>query len=52
MVLGRTLKALRVLALGLIGGGILWSVGFFLIGLILTCAAIPAALTVWILDDD
>ena len=51
-MVGRTLKALGIMALAFIAGGILWAAGHWLIGLILVCAAIPVALTAWIVADD
>jgi hypothetical protein len=51
-MLGRTLKAFGILVVGFVAGGILWSTGHWLIGLILVCAAIPVALTAWIVADD
>lgn len=52
MILGRTLKAIGVLILGIVAGAALWGAGHWLIGLICLAAAIPVALAVWILDDD
>jgi hypothetical protein len=49
---GRTLKAIGILVAGLIAGAVFWSTDHWLIGLILICAAIPVALTVWIVADD
>lgn len=52
MILGRTLKAVGIVIAGFVGGAILWGTGHWLIGLILACCAIPAALTVWIVADE
>ena len=52
MFLGRTLKAIGVLILGFVAGAALWGAGHWVIGLICLGAALPAALAVWILDDD
>lgn len=52
VILGRTLKAIGILVVGLVAGAILWSTGHWLIGLILLCAAIPVAFTAWIVADD
>ena len=49
---GRTLKAVGILIAGWVGGAIFWSTGHWVIGLILVCAAIPVALTAWIVADD
>jgi hypothetical protein len=51
-VIGRTLKAIGILIGAFAAGGILWGTGHWLIGLICACAAIPVALTVWIVADD
>jgi hypothetical protein len=51
-LVGRTLKAVGILILGVVAGAILWSTGHWLTGLILLCAAIPVALTAWIVSDD
>jgi hypothetical protein len=52
VVLGRRLKAVGILILGFVAGGALWGTGHWVIGLILACAAIPVALTAWIVADD
>jgi hypothetical protein len=52
VILGRTLKAFGLLFVGFVAGGILWATGHWFIGLILVCAAIPVALTAWIIADD
>lgn len=49
---GRTLKAIGILIAGWVGGAIFWGTGHWVIGLILVCAAIPVALTAWIVADD
>jgi len=51
-LVGRTLKAVGILIGGVVAGAILWSTGHWVIGLILLCAAIPVALTAWIVADD
>ncbi len=51
MVLGRTMRAIGILVAGLVGGAILWGLGFWMIGLILAGCAIPVALTAWIIYD-
>jgi hypothetical protein len=51
-MVGRTLKSFGIMAVAFIAGGILWGTGHWLIGLILVCAAIPVALTAWIVADD
>ena len=52
MILGRTLKAIGIVVGGFVGGAILWGTGHWVIGLILVGAAIPVALTAWIVADD
>jgi hypothetical protein len=52
VMFGRTLKAVAILAVGLVGGAVFWATDHWLIGLILICAAIPVALTAWIVADD
>jgi hypothetical protein len=52
VMFGRTLKAVAILIVGLVGGAVFWATDHWLIGLILICAAIPVALTAWIVADD
>jgi len=52
VMFGRTLKAVAILIAGWVAGAVFWSTGHWLIGLILVCAAIPVALTAWIVADD
>jgi len=52
VVLGRTLKAIGILVGGFVAGAILWGTGHWVIGLICVGAAIPVALTAWIIADD
>jgi hypothetical protein len=52
VVLGRTLKAIGILIGGFVAGAILWGTGHWVIGVICAGAAIPVALTAWIVADD
>jgi uncharacterized membrane protein YccC len=47
-----TLKAIGVLIAGFVGGVILYTVGHWIIGIIVMLAAVPVALVAWITAND